>query len=208
MAVYWSYCPLRGAMDRPGDRDTAWPGRRHRLGVLVGAASVAMLCVAATATLLLTGDGSDPEQPAEGAPTASPAPDPLSRQTTATADTTMVSEAHEGIDLSARAVEFTPSAEAAPGRHYTSVWVRVANNSDRPLSVEASAFFLSDTDGAAHNPALGVDVREVADGGTVSLRPGDEMVGVVTALGAFRPGTLSFYPDNSGTPVVVEVTHE
>ncbi|QVQ53885.1 hypothetical protein J4H86_09320 [Spiractinospora alimapuensis] len=194
-------------MDRPGERDAAWSGRRHRLGVLVGTACVAMLCVVVAVVLLLTGDGSDPDRSAKGVPTVSPAPQPLSRQPTA-ADTTVVSEAHEGIHLSARTTQFTPSAEASLDRRYTSVWVRVANDSDIPLSVEASAFFLAGADGTAHDPALGVDVREIADGGTVSLAPGDEMVGVVTALGDFQPGTLSYYPDNSGIPVVEEVGRE
>ena len=107
------------------------------------------------------------------------------------------------ILLEAEATEFAPSI-LNDGGDYTSVLITVTNESDENVSVNPLYFYIVDTDGTKHDTisGLGEDENQID---TVTLSPGQNASGTVTAEGALEAESVEFEEDLFGEAIVAEV---
>lgn len=92
------------------------------------------------------------------------------------------------IGLRAARTAFAPGALHSGGA-YTSVKVTITNSSTKNLHVNPLFFAITDSEHTKHEIVLGQDKRQIA---TLTLAPGENATGVITAEGKFTPKTVSF----------------
>lgn len=106
------------------------------------------------------------------------------------------------VKLSATTTKFTPSI-LHNGGAFTSVKVTVTNNSKDNVDVNLLYFAVTDTHGTKHTTdALGEDKNQID---TVTLSPGENVTGVVTAQGTFTPKTITYTNDLIGDSYTADV---
>ncbi|MFW5420871.1 DUF4352 domain-containing protein [Nocardiopsis sp. CNT-189] len=112
--------------------------------------------------------------------------------------------AEEGpVVLEATAAEFVPSILA--DGEYTSVQVTVTNNGDEPIDINPLSFSITDDGGTKHDTAdgLGMDENQID---TVTLAPGENATGAITAKGSFTPKSVAFEENMfMGDPITADV---
>jgi hypothetical protein len=95
--------------------------------------------------------------------------------------------------IEAEATEFTPSI-LYNGGDFTSVQVTITNNGEENLDVNPLSFSIVDDEGTKHDTwdGLGEDEHEID---LVTLSPGQNAEGTVTAAGDFVPESVEFEED-------------
>ncbi|RCV54509.1 DUF4352 domain-containing protein [Marinitenerispora sediminis] len=166
-----------------------------------GGAALLVLVLAVGCVAVLGGDA--PAPPAGGGSAAS---GPAEESPPADSDAEAAEEevVEEGpIGLEATPADFTPSI-LAQGDDYTSVRVTVTNNGDESIEVNPLFFTITDANGTVHDTAdgLGADETQI---GAVTLAPGENATGTVTASGSFEPARVTFTESLIGDSVTADV---
>lgn len=106
------------------------------------------------------------------------------------------------VKIEASPTEFTPGV-LHNGGEFTSVKITVTNNSDKNVDVNPLSFAITDTDGTKHPAdALGEDENQID---TVTLAPGENVSGAITAEGSFTPASVTFNENLFGEPLKADV---
>lgn len=105
------------------------------------------------------------------------------------------------IKVTATPTDFTPSILHSGG-DYTSVEVKIVNDSDETIDVNPLYFAITDTDGTKHSAELGMDERQID---TVKLAPGENVTGVITGKGSFKAKTVTYTDGLIGDSVRADV---
>nr|WP_246422329.1 DUF4352 domain-containing protein [Nocardiopsis mwathae] len=93
------------------------------------------------------------------------------------------------VKLEAERTDFTPSA-LHTGGDFTSVKVTVTNDSDENVDVNPFYFSITDTDGTKRDASKGI-IEEANSIDTVTLAPGENVTGAITAEGSFTPASVT-----------------
>lgn len=106
------------------------------------------------------------------------------------------------VKVTAKKTVFVPSI-LADGSNYTSVKVKITNNSDDTISVNVLYFGITDSEGTKHSAELAVDENQID---TVKLAPGENVSGAITGNGKFTPEYVTYTDSLFGDPVRASVS--
>ncbi|MEU0397728.1 DUF4352 domain-containing protein [Streptomyces sp. NPDC006208] len=106
------------------------------------------------------------------------------------------------VKITAVKTTFAPSVLHSGGK-YTSVRVKITNDSDQEISVNPLYFGITDTGGTKHSAELGVDENQID---TVKLAPGENVSGVITGKGSFTPKYVTYTDGLFGDDVRANVS--
>lgn len=150
----------------------------------------------------LVGGGGDDGAGTSDGPAAAATTDSSPKSETKPKDTTDKPAPDAPVKLVAKATQFRPSV-LHNGGEFTSVEITVTNNSDKNVDVNPLSFAITDTHGTKHpTDALGEDENQID---ALTLAPGENVSGAITAEGSFTPKTVTFNEDFFGEPIRADV---
>ncbi|GGR93433.1 MULTISPECIES: DUF4352 domain-containing protein [Streptomyces] len=169
--------PQPGQPQQPGWGQQPPPPRKRKTGKIIGfgCLGVVGLIVLIVVIAMVASGGDDGNESSTTNPSAT--------QGEAKKDEPKEEESAEKapVTVTAKAVAFKKSV-LAQGDDYTSVQVTITNNSKNDIEVNPLYVTITDTDGSKHTVELGVD-EDPLD--AVTLSPGENVTGTVTAKGTF-----------------------
>lgn len=178
------------------------PRKKSSVGKIVGFSCLGAVGFFVLIGILMAVVGGDDDGGAARPDASATASAEESSPTTESEDTTHEPAADAPVKLVAKAIEFTPSV-LHNGGEFTSVKVTVTNNSDKNVDVNPLSFAITDTHGTKHpTDALGEDENQID---TLTLAPGENVSGAITAEGSFTPKTVTFNEDFFGEPIRADV---
>ncbi|MFF9082217.1 DUF4352 domain-containing protein [Streptomyces rubiginosohelvolus] len=169
--------PQPGQPQQPGWGQQPPPPRKRKTGKIIGFGCLGIvgLIVLIVVIAMVASGGDDGNESSTTNPSAT--------QGEAKKDEPKEEESSEKapVTVTAKAVAFKKSV-LAQGDDYTSVQVTITNNSKNDIEVNPLYVTITDTGGSKHTVELGVD-EDPLD--AVTLSPGENATGTVTAKGTF-----------------------